>query len=372
LVAHRYAILLLITVSSACIGIHDGGDWDLFVRPSVDVLIGRTGADPWSLYAEAPAVQIGPLALLVSAPLCLLGGWSDEAATLMVAASWVGIVALLERLAGSLAPDRTDRHARTAFMVGAVGAVLWHEMSHYRHLEDVLVLGATVVATLLVARRHPVGVGLALGVAAAAKPWGAGALPLVLALPRARDRAIAAAVAIAIAASSWTPFVVLDRRTVGALASFRLDVTGGSTLTLLGVDARTEMPLWVRPAQLLLALALGCLAVQRGRWLAVPLVLVSCRLLLEPASWPYYYAGLVAAAAVWDIAGSRRALPLWTSAVVFTQYDVRWLLNWSWATAVLNLACFVAMVTLVCWPTAVKAPPRLRAEPAGTNPDRTR
>lgn len=387
LVKVRYPLLLAATLLPALIGIHDAGDWNLFFQPAAEVLAGRGPVGPLSLYAAMPAVQVGPAALLVALPVALLPHGSAEVATLIGAAGWVAIVAGAERVALRLRPDDAARHALTALTAGAAGAVLWRHMAYFRHLEDVLVLLAAVAATGAVAHRRPALLGVALGLGLAAKPWGFGLLALALALPGARPRVVATAVAGAVATAFWAPFVLHSPGTVSALATFRPDVAARSSLTLLGVAADAPMPAWVRLVQLVVSLLLAAVAVRQGRWLAVPLVVVAARLGLDPFSWPYYYAGLAAAALVWDLTGSMRRVPVWTLAVLLVHYDIRWLLTSYTAAAALNLAVLLAAGVLAVAPqgaaarlprpgrradAALRAATPLPAEPSGTSPTRIR
>jgi len=73
-------------------------------------------------------------------------------------------------------------------------------------------------------------------------------------------------------------------------------------------------PSWDRAGQLLVGGAVALVAVRRGRWAAVPLAVVVARLLLDPATYPYYTAGLLLACAAVDLLTPRRQLPLWTAA----------------------------------------------------------
>ena len=68
----------------------------------------------------------------------------------------------------------------------------------------------------------------------------------------------------------------------------------------------------MRPAQVLLALALGVLAVRIGRWPAVLSVALAARIALDPAVFTYYAPTLVLGGIACDLLVSRKSLPVWT------------------------------------------------------------
>jgi len=135
---------------------------------------------------------------------------------------------------------------------------------------------------------------------------------LLLALPAAQRRRSAAVFAGAVALA-WLPFLLADPHTLCALGQFTIHNSASSALRALGV-ASSATPGWDRPAQLLLGAAVALVAVRRGRWAAVPLAVVAARLLLDPATYPYYTAGLLVACAAVDLLTPYRRLPLWTAA----------------------------------------------------------
>ena len=167
----------------------------------------------------------------------------------------------------------------------------------YAHADDVLALFFTVLCIGLLRRSHPLLAGLAVGLAVDSKPW---ALPfvalLVLAEPRKRLPAIAVACAVILVA--WAPFVIGSGGMQAAL-HFRIPIEHASTLRLLGI--RHGTPPWCRPAQLIGGAALLLLAIRRSRWQAAMLVVIAARMLLDPAVKPYYDAGLLLGALLFDL-----------------------------------------------------------------------
>jgi hypothetical protein len=193
---------------------------------------------------------------------------------------------------------------------GAVFLVSWAELAvTFAHLDDVIALVLAVLAVRAAIAGRPGWTGLCIGLATDAKPWALVFLPIVFMMPvRAWWRAAACTlVAIALA---WLPFVLADHNTVAAM-HYTIRNLPGSALRALGVtDPRT--PGWDRPAQLLIGWALGAIAVRRGRWAAVILLGVGARIALDPADHGYYTAGVLLGALLWDAAGTRRPVPLWT------------------------------------------------------------
>jgi hypothetical protein len=116
---------------------------------------------------------------------------------------------------------------------------------------------------------------------------------------------------VAVSLAAWLPFVLADRGTTGA-GSYNQANDPASALRALGVHA-AGTPGWVRPTQVLLALALGVLAVRLGRWPAVVAVALAARIALDPAVFTYYAPTLVLGGLVCDLLVNRRALPLWTA-----------------------------------------------------------
>ena len=68
---------------------------------------------------------------------------------------------------------------------------------------------------------------------------------------------------------------------------------------------------------------MGALAVHRGRWLVVPAVVLAVRMLLDPAAYPYYTAGLVLATVLVDVGWRQTRWPWVSIAVVVGLYAVR-------------------------------------------------
>lgn len=282
---------------------------------------GLTAAGGLHLYVDYPQFQIGPLSFLLARLVQPLG--VHLAQLLMLA---VGAWALLEleRLA-ELLPTRPHGglgplvSRRRLFLGQLLLVPLWVELAvHFSHLDDVLALAFSLAAVSATARRRSGWVGILLGAAVAAKPWAAGFLPLLLVLPAtARRRQLLWA--LALPAACWLPFVLADPATLTATGQFTIHNAPDSALRALGV-LTPRTPWWCRPSQLLVATAVGALAVRRGRWPAVLLAGVAARLLLDPGTYAYYTAGAVLAALVLDVLCPRSRRPVVTATAVVGLY----------------------------------------------------
>ena len=292
-------------------GIHAhsaGQSWHFFAEGG-RLLSSGGAAGGLHLYATHPVLQMGPLALAVSAVLNMLGtGTGRVVALVAMSATGLPLLAAVWRLLP--APERLRRGRLLAG--GLVFLPVWTELTtHFGHLDDVLALCLSVAAVHAVSRRHPVWAGLALAAAADAKPWAAAFVVLLLALPR-RDRWPALGAFVAGVAVAWLPFVVADPHTLMA-ARFVIPNDYSSALRVIGVNS-AGTPWWDRSAELALGAAGGYLAVRRGRWPAVILIVLAVRILLDPGVYAYYTSGVLLGTLMVDLLISRWRLP-WTTAV---------------------------------------------------------
>ncbi|MFG2041734.1 glycosyltransferase 87 family protein [Dactylosporangium sp. NPDC048998] len=326
-----------------------GSSWPFFVQGAHALADAHDRvAGGLHLYAAAPVLQIGPLAFLAVLPLLPAGpaaamlGWQ-----VLGAAAGLFVVYLVR----GLRPERDrTRLAQAAlyfvpvWMFLAVGVV---------HVDDVLALLLSVAALRAARSGRPWVTGLLLGLAADAKPWALAFAALLLLLPGWRAQLAAVVVLGLVLAVAWLPFFAGDPHTSAALR-YTIENRPVSALRVIGVrDPRT--PPWDRPAQLALALALGALAVWRGRWAAIPLLAVAARLVLEPGGNKYYIAGLVVGTLVWDFVGSRWSSPWWTIAASLGLFLARWVpMPDAWHGRLL-VAFFAAACVLLLAPAPARA-----------------
>jgi hypothetical protein len=328
---------------------HGGSAWHFFAQgaralaDSDDAVRGGL-----HLYAAAPILQIGPVALL-AALAAMPAGTSVALFIWQVLGGLVGAVILwqIRQIALAVRPDldrvRINRRVGAAaifvmpvWMFLAVGSA---------HLDDVLALLFTVLAVRVTLAGRPLLAGVLLGLAVDAKPW---ALPfgcLLLLLGNRRAVLAGAAAMAGVVAAGWLPFFLADPATSNAMR-YTIANTPLSALRVLGVrDART--PPWDRPAQAVLGLAVGLLALYRGRWPAVVLLAVAARIVLDPGTNKYYAAGIVVGAALWDVVGSRAAVPWWTATACIGLFATRWVPMPASAHGWLTLGYFVACCALI-------------------------
>ena len=97
---------------------------------------------------------------------------------------------------------------------------------------------------------------------------------------------------------------------------------------------------------------MSTLALARGRWQLVVLATVTARVVLDPGTNHYYVAGIVVGAAVWDIAGSRRAVPWWTAAACLGLFVARDFPLPPLVNGIAVLVYFSAVLALAALPVA--------------------
>jgi hypothetical protein len=330
---HRYPILCAWLVF--CVGrqVAQGIDWGWFTLGS-SLLFGREpppgfprylgpppeGAGGLHTYATEPDLHMGPVSLVAAAFFRFLFPHEGRIAA-MVAAAALGplLIFLVERTAVELRglrdPFERPLLPLTTLIGGGAFLLAWTQAAWtWAHLDEVLVVAAAAVAVWCVATGRAALAGITVGLAIGAKSWAILLLPLLAAFPWQRTLR-AAVLATCVAAVIWLPFLIADAGTLDALRA-SIIVRPGSGLYAFGIDGG-QAPDWLRPLQVLAGLAVGAVAVLRGRWQAVLLLALGVRLATDPTLFPYYTAALVMGALVWDLVGSTRALPLWTPVMAF-------------------------------------------------------
>jgi hypothetical protein len=385
-----------------------GIDWHFFVQGTDLLFSGHDGASTLPanlhLYASYPQLQIGPAAYPVAEALRHLGpDYGLVTAQIVMSAMGLLVIALIQRVTliarpdlarpaagrahcepAPLEPGRFDPaepgpRLRAALLAGGSFFVIaWQELAvAHGHLDDSLALTCAALAVWAWVSGRPAAAGLAIGLAAAAKPWAWGYLA-VLALPQperpqperpqperlqqeplprlgpagsgfaVRQRVVAAGCVAGVTAAAWLPFFLADPATMNAM-HFKIANMPDSALRALGVTA-SMTPSWDRPAQIAIGIALGVLAIARGRWPAVLLLAAGARIALDPGVHSYYTPEVMTGALLWDLAGTRRSLPLW-SVISFGALNLTPLLTEDAAArGAIRLGVVIAFAIAVFWP----------------------
>ncbi len=323
---------------------HGGIAWIFFVKGSSLLFDGNYNGHNrpgfMHLYHSYPGMQIGPLAFVLAqvirnvVPGQPVGPYQGVVlAQLIMSAIGLGALAVIRRIILVSRQDlAASRGFRPAFLAGgAVFMVAWTELAvAYGHLDDALALLLGTCALLAAITGRPVLTGLAIGLAADAKPWALIFLPVLLVTDRnwrvgrpwqdrppgrpllasLRSPLIATAFALAAVVAAWLPFFIADPLTIRAL-HYTIANMPDSGLRALGVHAAATPP-WDRSAQVLVACALGVVAIWRRRWPAILLLGAGARIALDPGVHGYYTPDIMVGALLWDLLGTRRPLLAWT------------------------------------------------------------
>ena len=264
------------------------------------------------LYESHPDFQFGPVAVVVTAVIRLVGdGHAILLARVLTAALAPVILWTLEDLARREFPSADlPRIRRLSLLAGLLLVPAWDLVAvRTVHIDDAIALSAGVGALAMARRDRPWAAATLLGLAVGAKPWAVAFLPILFVLRRHRTHALV--LAGVLTSVVWVPFLVAAPGTVEALSDYRLAVARRSALHLLGLDAAAA-PVWLRPVQFVAILAVATAAVARGRWQGVIFVAMATRILLDPAVHSYHLTGLVVGAVAWDLTWCQRKWPMWT------------------------------------------------------------
>lgn len=352
----RYAILSLIAIASGVVA-GGRGDWDQFAQTGRDML----GADGLQVFVRKLDTQTGPVALLVVRLFAVTPRDGFVLCTVVCAA--LGLVSIrCAELAAILGSEpgggRRARAALTSLVGGVLLVFAWAKLGGYGHLDDAIVLTIAVGSLLLVRTDRWVAAAVLLGVALAVKPWAVLFLPLLLALRSDRPRlglglgdladvwqrwryvVLASCIGVAL----WAPFLVAAPSTLRSIRP-TVRVASDSVLRLFGIDD-ASLPNWLRIAQLMAAIAIGLLAVQRRRIGGLIVVVVGVRVATDPGTWSYYTPGLVLGALAWDLGTRRRLIPVATIAATVL-IAPSWLVPSDELRAALRLAAGLVAIAAV-------------------------
>jgi hypothetical protein len=176
------------------------------------------------------------------------------------------------------------------------------------------------------------------------KPTALAFLPLLLALPRGQWLR-AGLWCAGLVALVWLPFLLGAPQSFAA-AEFTIPNQSASALRWLGVDDPRTPP-WDRPAQAAVGLALGCVAVRRGRWPAVVLLGANARIALDPSVYTYYTASVLLGTLLWDVIGQRRLVPWWSWIALITLYGTVFAVPYDAVRGLIRLGFVIASTAYV-------------------------
>jgi hypothetical protein len=277
------------------------GGWSLWRAARVGGPGSRLGG------RELPSLFVGGLAGAAFIEFFLNRAAPSLWLRMLLPAVWLAGCALI-------ASRRVDGRPRSTMQVNplALAALLtipsWAYLAAATaHVDDAAAIGLLVWAALAASKsKHPVLVAVMVGLAIACKPWAIVGLgfPPWRGIRSLRDQGLA----LGIAAACWLPFVLADRRTLGA-GSRAFAIAANSSVHLLGLQS---MPPWLRTVQLAAALAVAVVAGHRRGPLEALAAGMAVRLLLDPGTFPYYLATVVLAFAVLDLAKGTR---LWRTSI---------------------------------------------------------
>ncbi len=284
------------------------GDYTFFVQ-AWDNLTTRDGL---YVYRWMPNIQSGPVSLLGYGLVDLLG---HGGFLVVVAALGLLAVGVIARWGAAL-----GRPLSVIAIGGVVVVLQWRSLATWGHLDDGLVLVATIVSLECLRRNRRDMPVLLLGLSLAIKPWAILFVPLLLGASGPwHKRLRPPAASCAIGALFWAPFIVATTDTLDGMRPIVL-VAPDSIVHLFTRQALAEVPPAVRVAQLTLGIAAVAWTVVRRRPSCALLVGVAVRLLFEAGTWPYYTIALVLGALVWDVLEARSRVPwatLATSVLIF-------------------------------------------------------
>ncbi|MCL7492426.1 hypothetical protein M8I34_13380 [Streptomyces sp. MCA2] len=334
---------------------HGGFSWHYLRTGGALIYQGDAGdgSGGLNLYAHHPELQMGPLSFLTAG---LFNPFPEATGQLLAAAlmSLLGLVIVV--LAGRSAAHHFlgtgtnhQRLRQRVLIAGLAFIPMWIEVAvRFGHLDDVLALFFTALAVRAVTRGNAALTGGWLALAMDSKPTALAFLPLLLALPR--EKWLRAGLWCAgLVALAWLPFFLGDSQSFAA-ANFAIPNHPASALRWLGVGD-PETPGWDRPAQAALGLALGSVAVRRGRWAAVVLLGANARIVLDPSVYTYYTASVLLGTLLWDVIGQRRLVPWWSWLALLILYGSVFAVPDDAARGLIRLA-FVAASTayVLFWP----------------------
>ncbi len=311
------------------------GDLGFFI----DAFRAMVGDEGMRVYAERPNIQSGPLALLAVGLLTDLGDWAFPLA--------VGILYIVAMVALFRTVAARERDLLVLGIGGLIALFWWRTFAFQGHLDDAAVITIAVLAVVAIERHRHLGAAVAFGFALAIKPWAVFLLPIAM---RPNDpwrrRVLMPCISLAIGGLNWAPFLLASRDTMGG-AKPTVWVAPDSVLRLI-TGSHSSMPTSMRLLQVTICLVAVAWVTLRGHAASALLLGVSLRLLLDGGTWPYYTAGLIVGALLWDVLESDYRLPWATIAATAMLPKPTWI-EPAEVRALMRLVACLAGVALVLW-----------------------
>jgi hypothetical protein len=267
----------------------DTGDLFYFVHGAERLLSGG-----WTETYASPALQIGPLQLILFGALDALAGEIGISTTRLIGAV-VGTVAagLFWLVARRVLNGWGGKWALLA--AGLAPVVLGRTFDAYRdgHPAQVLVPLLWVLAGLEIRKGRAWLAGGLVGLSAGLELWGVLGVVVFFTAPRLRDGARALADAALVVLVLYAPFAFAGEF---RMFKYRWEVNGDTLLSLF-VEPGTAFTWQLRVLQGATAVLAGAIVTWSLRrsmsalW-AGPLVLVAVRLALDPVRYPWYWLAL--------------------------------------------------------------------------------
>jgi len=324
----RWRIWVLVLPAAIAVGMAMAvgtpmSDWGAAVTGARYLLSGHL-----SVYADMPKVQMGPLALLLAGAL---PGPIYLAAVCSLLSLMLWMV--------TLAHPRTRSTYVSTLSGGVLLAWPWAAFAVQGHGDDALVLIGVVAMVLGYKSNREAWVIAGFLVAITAKPTAVLFLPLVFLASRR-----AGIVAVFGAGLLWAPFILADVPGFIAAGRGQGDLWPYSLPELLGGEPHSGFPAWVRPVQLVGGAAVCFLLARRKGVAAAVAGVFAFRVLLEPATWNYYSASVIAAAILLDL-DCRRRIP-WGALLGFVSFVAAFGMSLNMAQGAVRILALTGVLVL--------------------------
>ena len=264
----------------------DTGDLAFFIHSAERLFSGR-----WAQTYADPALQVGPLQLVILGALDALAGLVGISSTRLIGALFGAVVvALFWLIARQLLAGKGGRWALTAAVLTPVALSYTFDAYRDGHPAQAIVPLLWVLAGFELRAGRAWPAGLLIGVSAGFEVWGILGVAIVVLAPRAWDATRAVAVATLVPLALLAPFALAGDF---GMFQYRWLVHGDTLLSVL-VEPGTEFTWPLRVLQGVTAILAGAAVAWSLRrsaaalW-AGPLALVAVRLALDPVRYPWYW-----------------------------------------------------------------------------------